>query len=535
MADGTENSGARIPYRRLGDPRDDRVRVGCALFADDAVGISPSIEKAITFCDIITEWTNANEMQVGIQKCGVLEIPVDPGGPLELTEQHPLRESLRISGELVPLVEEYIYLGMRITRRLDSAEMVRHRYKAGRATFVKLRPFLSSTALPMSMRVRVVQAVLLPRMLFGAELWGCNRALTDRVQKITNKALRLIVGLKSSKLHVSSVGIHREMGIKPICAIAAGRRLRAYRKCFLLKTQIGLFMRNPLRTQKWTWVTGCIRWSRRHCFRHATTPSLAGELQSWDELSPSATRAFVEACIVNRETDIRRRKGGYAGEITNAYINGNYKESSLTRSRVGGLAVDHQGYALIVRCRIGAIATASQMAEWGYLSARHTDRCPFCRKRCGGETIYHMLLKCKAWRQQRRDLLKETLRGIRAALAEMGGNDHDDDGIDEQSTLSWLLGGKYEGAGVENWMPANPADFRMEESDSDSESDGEEAPVQGDAGEELTVQRSRNVARFLVTIMRLRSQKIRQMTEHQRDIDVRDLVLAYTPGQRPDG
>jgi hypothetical protein len=525
----------------MGDPQDDELTMGCALFADDAVGVSPTIEAAALFCNIITEWTAKNEMAVGISKCGVLEMPVDPTGALELTEEHELRPSLQISGESVPIVNEYIYLGIRLTSQLSYPQMIKHRYKSGIATAEKLRPYLSSVALPMAMRLRVLQAVLLPKYLYGAELWGCNRSITNRIQKATNKSLRYILGLKTRRLEVSSVGLHREMGLKPICAIAAGRKMRAYKKCFQLKTFIGVLIRNPLRSRKWTWGSGCMRWMRRHCFRHATTPDLAPSVALWHGLPPPETRAFVEACIMERETNIRLRKEGEHGEVANAYILGNYpRERSLTRANVGGFALEQQGYALIVRCRIGAIATASRMADWGYLSHRHKDRCPFCRKRCGGETIYHMLIKCEAWRNQRRDLLGETLQNIQTALAERENDPNVNNGNDDQIALSWLLGGIHGGVGVQGWMPATPNVAGSEEYSSDSDSDDDAEPAYGgdafnnNAGEE-SKQNSRDLARFLVTIMRLRSQKLRQKFNSRRTFDRRDLILAYTPGQRPDG
>jgi hypothetical protein len=40
------------------------------------------------------------------------------------------------------------------------------------------------------MRRKVVTTVLLPRLLYGAEIYGMNRKLTDKMQSILNQALR---------------------------------------------------------------------------------------------------------------------------------------------------------------------------------------------------------------------------------------------------------------------------------------------------------------------------------------------------------
>jgi hypothetical protein len=46
-----------------------------------------------------------------------------------------------------------------------------------------------------------------------------------------------------------------EMRMKPICAIAAGRRARASAKCFGLKTWVNQLVKKPLQIRKWTWVS----------------------------------------------------------------------------------------------------------------------------------------------------------------------------------------------------------------------------------------------------------------------------------------
>jgi hypothetical protein len=43
------------------------------LFANDALGLASTLEKICMLCDHITDWTEANEMKVGIGKCGIME------------------------------------------------------------------------------------------------------------------------------------------------------------------------------------------------------------------------------------------------------------------------------------------------------------------------------------------------------------------------------------------------------------------------------------------------------------------------------
>jgi len=259
-------TGVQIPTGSSRDWGKQDLHTAGALFADDCVGLSPTLGKAAIFAEQITSWSATNEMAVGIPKCGVMEFLADKEAPAILTEDHPARQQLTISGQLVPVVLEYLYLGLQLTSALDIPSLVDYRVKVGRKTVLSLLPFLSCNVLPMSMRLRVVQAVIAPQLLFGAEVYGMNRALTTKMQTLLNMAYKAILGISQvRKSSVPSVGLWNEMLARPICATAAGRRARAHRKCFRLSTTVGSTIRYPLKSRKWTWSSGTMRWYRQHC------------------------------------------------------------------------------------------------------------------------------------------------------------------------------------------------------------------------------------------------------------------------------
>merc|ERR1712160_73837 len=100
---------------------------------------------------------------------------------------------------------------------------------------------------PAAMRMAVVHAVLLPRLLWGAEVFGMNRRITDKLQTMLNRSLRAIIGLTSrARSNVPSVGLWQELRIDPICALAASRRARAWKKCFTLRSTVGTLVARPL-------------------------------------------------------------------------------------------------------------------------------------------------------------------------------------------------------------------------------------------------------------------------------------------------
>ena len=343
MLDDMEDvSGVVVPHGTRAQVPHSTIKTPGALFADDSVGLSPTIAKAALFCNRVTEWTATNEMQVGITKCGVLEFLPNPDRPPRLTEAHASRHLLTISNQPVPIVSEYKYLGLGLTTRLLPADLVRSRFELGRKTAMALTPFFKSPALPMSMRITVLRAVVVPRLLYGAEIYGANRALTNKMQSHLNRCLRLIAHLPNG--FVPSIALWAEFRLHPICAIAASRRLRAFSKCSLLKSTIGQFVRRPLRVQKWTWSSGTTRWTKRFCRQYFAKAKDQNselslrlgddcDLEAWADLPTTLLRDLVKESIAIRERELRLQPTRQFSARSTRYLRGGFAKVSLTKAR----------------------------------------------------------------------------------------------------------------------------------------------------------------------------------------------------------
>ena len=78
------------------------------------------------------------------------------------------------------------------------------------------------------MRLVTVAVVVGPRLLFGAELYGMNRKLTDKMQVLMNRALEHALAPGGAEMYPQlDSGRRRTL---PICALAGARRARAYAK-----------------------------------------------------------------------------------------------------------------------------------------------------------------------------------------------------------------------------------------------------------------------------------------------------------------
>ena len=219
LPDGAEHLGVSIPMGSIAAWKGmSSLLLSYALFADDAVGLTATVEDTVEFCNHVSSWTVSNKMSVGISKCGILVIdPVEDG--FQICEDL-VYDQLCICGKSVPIVAKYVYLGTRVTEDVCKADMVVPKYDSGQRTLYKIMPYLGCKGIPVSSRLHLVQSVLILCLLYGAELYGMARHLTAKLQVWVNKALRTIAGISHEAL-VSSVALCNEMGISPVCAMAA--------------------------------------------------------------------------------------------------------------------------------------------------------------------------------------------------------------------------------------------------------------------------------------------------------------------------
>ena len=307
------------------------------------------------------------------------------------------------------------------------------------------------------MRLRVVQAVVLPTLLFGAEVYGMNRRITASMKEQPPCRDWQTSATMRTYSPVPSVPLWKELGQKPICALAAGYRARAYRKAATLKTQIHKLILYPLQSRKWTWVSGVPTWFKSHCRKHwtGTTPYAP----PYSDATPDMVMACVREAIVQREVNIRLKDGRRNANVTRGYMDGYpFKNSSLCKSKIGARPLEVQLLKWIIRFRIGAVATAPILARCNKLTGRRGHSCPFCSG--DAETRYHMVFECSAWESLRREYMVDIItqaNNIADVVVldpkmpeRIRGNKH-------IICLNLVLGGAYSMQGrIDGWMPPTP-------------------------------------------------------------------------------
>ena len=469
------------------------------LFADDLVLTAPNVESAEAMLHGLTQWLLVNEMAAGISKCGIMVV----GGTNEILEREP--ERWKLSGQTIPIVTEYRYLGVIIRQQIDVTEMMVERLESGRRLVAMTSPFLRCSSIPLIMRTLVLKAVVVPILLFGAELYGMCREVTKKVQIFLNQALRAMASVPN-RSSVSNVALWREFRVPPICASAAARRARAWRKCIGSRTWIGLMAQYPMRSLKWTWVTGSTRWVKRYV---VPLGAFLPQPQEWQELEPKALAKYVTAAVWAREERVHR---SHTGQWYLEYV-----MQKQPVYRVGG--THHPAVALglnaIVKCRIGGFWTAKRLARREVVSARYLRECPCCG-RAEAEDLYHLLWTCPRWAGPRAEWISvaEEWDVMRDALAEPR---------DRDAVVALLLGGERAGRPLPGWkIPVNNreedvlresdsdgeegSEDNEDESDSDSEHESDDGIFElGVAAHNRELSFCMRLARFLTEVLRVRA------------------------------
>ncbi|KAF0985389.1 hypothetical protein HZS_5123, partial [Henneguya salminicola] len=130
-------------------------------------------------------------MTVNEAKCGIMV--VTPEG----RDSGTVRQ-LKVGALTINAVEEYKYLGSVLKNDLSWDHIVKERAEAGRGALGGLTKCLTDRQIPTWVKLRIVKSVLMPHLLYGAEVWGMATQRVTPLQKIADRALKLVYGTRGN-------------------------------------------------------------------------------------------------------------------------------------------------------------------------------------------------------------------------------------------------------------------------------------------------------------------------------------------------
>jgi len=422
-------------------------RMAGLLFADDLVGLSETPMGVRKQTERISEWCRVWEMGVGIKKCGVMCMEWGSQEVMDMAdlEQIVLEEiPPTINGDRVPVVNEYVYLGVVMTKHLDFDAMVNGRCKKAEKVLYKILPMLKAQNIPVALRVSVLRTTLISTLLYGSEVWGMNDSRCAKAQSIVNKALRAIMGCKREDMTQPMAATWRELNVAPVCAMATAKRARAIKKFPGLKTWIGTLAKydHEGKSRKRAWIASSRMWMKKYYPEDEEI-----EHEGKEEESEEGKRSIKVSVVDKRLATYERTK---KGEASWDYLDDGFGDTAWAslksipvcdrpeQVRLG------RGLCMLSLCRTGGLWTARKRAERRLIALKYMKLCPCCGVTGGeGENIEHLLMECQRWEEERQQYMGELIRGITV----MGI-------IEQKEIMTLLLGGECNGRRVASWLPS---------------------------------------------------------------------------------
>jgi len=101
-----------------------------------------------------------------------------------------------IEGSVVEDVDEFVYLGNKVSKTGGTDEDVTARIKEAQQAFAILRPVWKLTAISTRTKLRIFNSNVKAVLLYGAETWKVTNSISRKIQTFINKCLRRILLLK---------------------------------------------------------------------------------------------------------------------------------------------------------------------------------------------------------------------------------------------------------------------------------------------------------------------------------------------------
>ena len=89
--------------------------------------------------------------------------------------------SWEIDGETVETVSDFIFLGSKITADGDCSHELKRRLLLGRKVMTNLDGIFKSRDITLPTKVRLVQAMVFPVVMYGCESWPVKKAVRRRI------------------------------------------------------------------------------------------------------------------------------------------------------------------------------------------------------------------------------------------------------------------------------------------------------------------------------------------------------------------
>ena len=364
------------------------------FFADDVMAPAESRIRLQEVANKMCKWAKKWGIKFNADKCKAMVIHGDA------TANNDLRQNpIMLEGTALETVDTFKYLGVTVTSSFSLDDVVAANAESLKNSLALLRPFLKAN-IPLNLKILVIKATVIPKALYGGELFGSDKVRASKIQTAVDPFIRLaLTGSEKSKCG-PKLALWREAGIAPIYAQASCRRIRLYWKSASLKTWIAILYKSKFinKVKGVAWFAKTANMLARKPLKSMKDSTLVTVAQLsamkemlWSTFEPKPTTRADKHVSFNRYVQF-------------------VSSSSFINTNVTG-AEEIMGITVLARFRTSAYVTATALAKARLIPMEFAKKCPCCLDTVE-ETYEHILWECKRWRRRRARMMKAILQSV---------------------------------------------------------------------------------------------------------------------------
>ena len=153
-------------------------------FADDLALLSNRLQDMQDKVDALRKVSQRVGLRISKEKTKVLRTNNRQETPIT------------IGGLSIEDVQEFTYLGRKISQTGGTEEDISARIKKARQTFAILRPVWKATAISACTKLCIFSSNVKSILMYGSETWRVTKSSSNKIQTFINKCLRQILNIK---------------------------------------------------------------------------------------------------------------------------------------------------------------------------------------------------------------------------------------------------------------------------------------------------------------------------------------------------
>jgi len=179
------------------------------------VGISETAEGLQTQIDKALEYTRKWRVTANVNKCAVLVCNEDKKNPVEF--------KWRWGEEELPIVDQYTYLGVEISKHCSWDAHINKVIEKGKAQIGRMDVILRDPHLDTRIKRCILMNVIVPKLEYAGEVWEGNVKLVERLETLQMAAAKKILGCSKT---TSNTVLRAELGMYSLKTNRDMRKLR---------------------------------------------------------------------------------------------------------------------------------------------------------------------------------------------------------------------------------------------------------------------------------------------------------------------